>query len=71
MIDAHQAWIADYNSALVTAQHDGRYEGLREGIQIGKLEVARNMLADGMAPETAAKLANIEITELLGSTIDE
>jgi len=68
MIDAHQAWIADYNSALVTAQHDGLREGIQigkhEGILEGRLEVARNMLANGIAPETAARLANIDLTDL-------
>ncbi|MDR1241653.1 MAG: hypothetical protein LBM00_02555 [Deltaproteobacteria bacterium] len=43
---------------------DARYEGRQEGLQEGKLEVARNLLREKMSPDTVAKVTGLSLDEI-------
>jgi hypothetical protein len=43
---------------------EGKLEGIETGIEKGKLEVARNLLADGFAPDVIAKSAGLPLDQV-------
>ncbi|MDR1481949.1 MAG: Rpn family recombination-promoting nuclease/putative transposase [Synergistaceae bacterium] len=43
---------------------EGKEEGIEEGIERGKLEVALNLLAEGMSPEAIARSVRLPIEKI-------
>ena len=43
----------------------GREEGLKTGLELGREEVVRNLLANGMDPELVAKSSGIDMQKVL------
>ena len=59
---------------MADARYDGYDEGYEKGISIGlergayqtKLEMAKNLLAEGLAPQVVARCTNLPLEEIKG-----
>ena len=56
----------DYDIAEAKGEglKEGREEGKKEGLEQRNIEIAKNMLEDGIKPETIAKYTNLSIEEI-------
>ena len=62
----------DYTSGLLAAERRGRAEGIEQGIEQGlvqgmhknAVETAKNLLAEGIAPEMIAKCCSLSLDEV-------
>ena len=58
----------DYTSGLLAAERRGRAEGIEQGLVQGMhknaVETAKNLLAEGIAPEMIAKCCSLSLDEV-------
>jgi len=52
-------WNLDY--AIAVAREEGQEEGMEKGRATEKLEIARNILAEGVTPEFIQKVTGLDI----------
>ena len=63
--DNYLAYLGQELGILDTAKEEGRAEGREEGEKKGKLEVARNALAEGIEPTIVVKITNLSLKTIL------
>ncbi|MBP5577597.1 MAG: hypothetical protein J6X67_12650 [Treponema sp.] len=54
----------DYTSGLLAAERRGRAEGIEQGMHKNAVETAKNLLAEGIAPEMIAKCCSLSLDEV-------
>ncbi|MDR1481097.1 MAG: hypothetical protein LBI74_00555 [Synergistaceae bacterium] len=62
--DAREKARMDERSRMRGEYNKGKMEGIEEGMERGKLEVARNLLAEGMSPEVIARSVKLPIEKI-------
>jgi len=50
----------DYQSGMVNAERKGRAEGIKEGLEKGREEVARNALVEGVPIELIKRISGLD-----------
>jgi predicted transposase/invertase (TIGR01784 family) len=54
----------DWNSSIGDARREGLEKGMQKGLKEGKLEIARNLLAEGMQLEFIQKITGLSLEEI-------
>lgn len=63
-VNAYRDIINAINTAKKDCFAEGRAEGIAEGIEFSKVEIARKMLQRGMAVEEVAELTNMTVQDI-------
>jgi predicted transposase/invertase (TIGR01784 family) len=56
----HEEWLMDQREEIYTATEKGREEGIGIGIEKGKLEIAKNLLNEGMSVDIIYRVTGID-----------
>ena len=60
LYESRRLAIMDYNTGMHQSREDGKEEGKKES----KIEIAKNMLNEGMEIETISRLTNLTVEEI-------
>ena len=64
LYETEEQQIRNFGQRFLEEREEGKLEGLHEGLQNGKLEIARNMLSGNIEPETIKKFTGLSLKEI-------